>query len=111
MSGQDRRSFCRRRFTKGTAGQYAVVLAVFHGKLSVDDDILYAHGELVGVFVSGLIRDGSGIEGDDIGEITDPQQAALRYADCLRREIAAGVNREWQGDDLFLIDINAQLAR
>src|SRR5438034_7422232 len=62
------------------------------------------------MLVSGLICDGSGIEGDHIGEITRAQQAALRDADGPCRKIAARVDHEGQGDHLFLVHIYAQLA-
>jgi hypothetical protein len=52
------------------------VLAVEENRFAVDEDVGHARRELMRFVVAGVVLDRSGIEDDDVGEITSYEQSA-----------------------------------
>jgi len=68
------------------AGCGAGQLPVIEFDLAIDDSVVDAAGELVGLCEAGMIDYGCGIKDGDVGEVAGPQKAAARKVLALGRK-------------------------
>ncbi len=84
------------------------MLAVLEHADAVYEDVPHADGVLMGLLVGGPVRDGGGIEDDDVGEIAFLQQAAMVEPQICRGQVAELADRRFEGQEFFFADIFAE---
>jgi len=91
-----------------------VELAVAHQRGAADEDVAHAVGGLARVVVGGVLGDGIGVEGDDVGVAAGLEAALSSGVGCRRLDDLGGHQGHppdglGQGEDPALADLPAQM--
>src|SRR5215468_1784380 len=86
-------------------------MTVVDRDLAIDNYITHARRQFPRMVISRPVRDSLFIKHYDVGVKALTQQPAIGNSQSSRCQRTARANREWEGDQLFLVDIFPQLSR